>query len=94
MGVFLGWAGLEYHTIAASESVMKSLEAVGEGLERMFGESITNFIMWNSFKGIYTLQALAGLSFVHDIKVMRDKKNNVSEQVDKCNKMLELLEKI
>src|SRR5436190_6121027 len=46
----------------------------------------------NIYRGLDILQALAVFVFVKDIKVIRDTKKNISEQIDKCNKMLELLD--
>jgi len=43
--------------------------------------------------GLGALQAVAGFGLIKDIKAMRDKKNDLSAQYEKCTKMLELLEK-
>ena len=36
---------------------------------------------------------VGGVGLMQDIKAFQDKKKNISEQIDKCNKMLVLLEK-
>jgi hypothetical protein len=58
------------------------------------GKNLGSFIYKHMyFRGSYVLQAVAGFTFIQEIKAFQDKKKNISEQIDKCNKMLALLEK-
>lgn len=45
-------------------------------------------------RGSLALSAFAGFSFVRDLKLLKDKKDSLSEKYDKCTRMLALLETI
>ena len=63
-------------------------------LVKTVGENLGVFIYKHMyFRGSYVLQAVAGFTFIQEVKAFQDKKKSLSEQIDKCNKMLELLEK-
>jgi hypothetical protein len=49
-------------------------------------------IDFNYMPGLTAVQAIAGFGLIKDIKAMRDKKKQLSDEIEKCTKMLALLE--
>jgi len=91
MVAFLGVAALEYTAPNIIQSMGPRGIEFAKYLDETFGPKLTAFMLYNSVKGLLALQALSGLSFARDIKEVGNKKKSISDQYDKCTKMLALL---